>query len=97
MSDERIVMVSIKDNSTIEDLFSLSDFNQFILEDPKNSKQEIANSLFIKEQKIDKILLAKKFFDQVKNDKSAVNLSPETSKEFSTIFGKISKYFSKGD
>ena len=50
-----------------------------------------------KNQKIDKVHLAKKFLDIVKKDKSKVKLSQTTTDNFKTIFEKIGEYFNHAD
>jgi len=66
-------------------------------EDTKNDNQDVSNSKFLKDQKIDKVLLAKKFLDIVKKDKSKVKLSQTTTDNFKTIFEKIGECFNHAD
>ena len=51
------------------------------------------NSKFLKNKKLDKVLLAKKFFEKMKDDKSNIKLSKETIEAFREVFQKINEGF----
>ena len=89
IDESKIIFVSNRDDFSIEDLFSHDDFNTFVLEDIKNSRQDLLNSKFLKEKKLDKVLLAKKFFEKIERDKSQTSLSQDTIGVFKVIFDKI--------
>ncbi|MDD5627412.1 MAG: AAA family ATPase [Patescibacteria group bacterium] len=93
IDEAKIISISEQDNFSIEDLFTYDDFNSFVLNSTKNTNQGIFNSKFLKNQNIDKVLLAKKFLDQVKKDKSKIKLSKNTINNFKMIFEKIGEYF----
>lgn len=90
----KIIPISDQDGNSIEDLFTHDDFNNFILDDGKSKDKAVANSKFLKDQKMDKVLLSKKFFEKVKADKSKITLSQDTIKNFEVIFTKIATGFS---
>ncbi|WKZ27259.1 MAG: AAA family ATPase [Candidatus Paceibacterota bacterium] len=92
--ENKIIPVSDQDGNSIEDLFTHDDFNNFVLDDGKSKDKAVANSKFLKDQKIDKVLLSKKFFEKVKTDKSKITLSQDTIKNFEVIFDKIATGFS---
>lgn len=93
VDETKIILISEKDNFSIEDLFTHDDFNSFVIDEPKNDDKNVSNSKFLKDRKIDKVLLAKKFLDQVKKDKSKVKLSQTTTDNFKAIFEKIGACF----
>lgn len=90
---DRIIFVSSKNDHSIEDLFSHEDFNKFVLDDLKNDDVKILNSKFIKDKKIDKVLIAKKFFEKVKTDKKQIKLDKITLGEFRKLFKKVKETF----
>lgn len=95
VGNEKIIFVSPTDNFSIEDIFTREDFNTFVLDNTQNhnSDQSVPNSKFLKNQKIDKVLLAKKFFERVQQDKSKIKLSQVTIDAFKEVFDKISAGF----
>jgi len=92
--EDKIIPVSNQDGNSIEDLFTHDDFNNFVLDDGKSRDKAVANSKFLKDQKMDKVLLSKKFFEKVKADKLKITLSQDTIKNFEVIFNKIATGFS---
>ena len=93
VGEDKIIFVANQNVSSIEDLFTRSDFNDFVLDEIKNDDKSVLNSKFLKDKKLDKVLLAKKFFEKVKDDKSKIKLSDDTIREFNAIFDRISKSF----
>lgn len=93
VQNERIIHVSNQDNYSIEDLFSHDDFNDYILDNEKNNDISTSNSKFIKDQKLDKVLLAKRFIEKIEREKTKITFSEETKKNFQDIFEKLSKLF----
>lgn len=95
IQDEKIILVSDQNDYSIEDLFTHEDFNNFVLDETKNDDTSILNSKFLKDKKLDKVLLAKKFFESVETDKSKVKLVQETTDAFKKLFEKVSNGFKK--
>jgi len=95
VSSDQIILISDQDGFSVEDLFTYDDFNNFFLEETKNDDITVANSKFLKDKKLDKVLLAKKFFEKVKEDKSKIKLSPDTIDSFKQVFDKIVAGFKK--
>jgi predicted ATP-dependent endonuclease of OLD family len=97
VEDARITLVAEQDGQSIEDLFTPDDFNSFVLNGIKNDNPGISNSKFLKDKKIDKVLLAKKFFERVDGDKASVALSENTIKAFKRVFERINAGFTQTD
>ena len=93
VENKKIVFVSEQSDYSIEDLFTHEDFNNFVLDEIKNEDKSTSNSRFLKDKKLDKVLLAKKFFESVEKDKSKINLSQETVNAFKKLFEKVSDGF----
>ena len=93
IEDKKIIFVSDQDNYSIEDLFTHEDFNNFVLNETKNSDKSVPNSKFLKDKKLDKVLLAKKFFESVDGDKSKIKLSQETINAFKRLFERVASGF----
>lgn len=92
--EERIVFVSDYEDFSIEDLFTHDDFNKFVLGERRNETIETTkNSEFLKTNNLDKTLLAKKFFEKVKNGNQKINLSSDTVNNFEQVFEKINAIF----
>lgn len=91
--EERIVFVSDYEDSSIEDLFTHDDFSKFVLGEKRNETIETKNSEFLKTNSLDKTLLAKKFFEKVKNGNQEVNLSSDTVNNFEQVFERINAIF----
>ena len=98
--ESRIVFVSEQKESSIEDLFTHEDFNEFVLDETTANKDpEIKNSKFLKNEDPDKVLLAKKFFekiDKTRKDGKEIELSNPTLNNFQRVFEKIDKEFNQG-
>ncbi len=96
VADYKIIPISSQDGSSIEDLFSHDDFNSVILDEEKNDDPNLSNSKFLKNKRLDKVLLAKNFLEKAKRtDKSQIRLSPTTLNAFKDIFDKISASFNR--
>ena len=93
IEQDRVIFVSEQDGFAIEDLFAHEDFNNYVLEETKNEDAATPNSKFLKNKKLDKVLLAKKFFENMKDDKSNMKLSKETIEAFKEVFDKINTGF----
>lgn len=93
IGDKKIVFVSEQSDYSVEDLFTHRDFNNSVLDEKKNNVTSTSNSRFLKDEKLDKVLLAKKFFESVESDKSKIKLSQETVNAFKELFEKVSNGF----
>ena len=89
----RIVFIYEEKDFSTEDLFTHDDFNEFVLDEETNENKEVKNSEFLKTNKLDKVLLSKKFFEKVKDSKSEIELSESTVDSFKKVFKKIDKVF----
>ena len=89
----RIVFIYEEKGFSTEDLFTHDDFNEFVLDEETNENKEVKNSEFMKANKLDKVLLSKKFFEKVKDSKSKIELSESTVDSFKKVFKKIDKVF----
>ena len=98
--ESRIVLVSEQKECSIEDLFTHEDFNEFVLDETTANKDpEIKNSKFLKNERLDKVLLAKKFFekiDKARDDGKEIGLSNHTLDNFQRVFEKIDEEFNQG-
>lgn len=91
VEDSLIDYISDVDGNSIEDLFSRDDFKTYILlNENAEMPNDIPNSKFLKSEKLDKVLIAKKFFDKVNENIDQINLSELTRINFSSVFKKIS-------
>jgi predicted ATP-dependent endonuclease of OLD family len=93
VENKKIIFVSDQDDYSVEDLFTHEDFNNFILNDTKNTDKPVLNSKFLKDKKLDKVLLAKKFFENVESDKSKIKLSQDTINAFKQLFERVASGF----
>lgn len=74
----------------IEDLFSKDVFNQYVLDEKqKNNDEGVSNSKFIKTKKLNKVLLAKLFYDNAKKQKSKINIDANTKKKFEYLYSQL--------
>jgi predicted ATP-dependent endonuclease of OLD family len=95
VSPDKVIQISTQDGAAIEDLFTHEDFNSYVLDEIKNANKSVSNSKFLKDQRSDKVLLSKKFFEKVKSDKSKIALSKNTVNNFTEIFDRIVRSFKK--
>lgn len=86
--DEKQIIKVIPSGGAIEDVFSKKDFDKYILEAEKD--YTISNSKYIKDNKNDKVLLAKNFYEMVeKGDLSRDKLDNETIQNIKYIFQRL--------
>lgn len=52
-------------------------------------KPEVKNSRFLKDNKLDKVLLSKSFFEKTKSGGTKIPLSKETLDNFRRVFNEI--------
>ncbi len=78
------------ENCAIEDLFSINDFNKFVLANIEQKKETdtISNSKYLKENGIDKVLISKLFFDNIKKVKLK-DFENKTIENFNFLFANI--------
>ncbi len=88
----------------IEDLFTKTDFNKYIIsdfEDKNNEDAELLNSAFLKKKKTsgyDKVLLSRKFFNLISNDSANdIKLNKFTLDNFRKLFSLIEDVFGEQD
>jgi predicted ATP-dependent endonuclease of OLD family len=87
----KVLFVSEKSKTRIEDLFSKDDFHKYITND--SSKTVTAsNSDYLTQNKLDKVLLSKFFFERINNGVKT-DLSKETISNFTELFEKIESAF----
>lgn len=96
IEQDRIIFISEENEFSIEDLFTHDDFNAYVLEEMKNEDATTSNSKFLKDKRLDKVLLAKKFFEKMKHGTLNGKLSQETINAFRKVFGKIDAIFKPG-
>lgn len=79
-----------EEDCAIEDLFSENDFNKFILKNIDKHKDDdtISNSKYLKGNNIDKVLVAKLFFDSARKIKTR-NLEKTTVANFKTLYANV--------
>jgi len=94
VKDNLITFVSDEKETCIEDLFTHKDFKKYILADGNDLSDNIKISKYVKKEGLDEVLIAKKFFEKVKKDKSKVELSQKAIDNFEIIFEKTNKAFS---
>ena len=89
IEQDRIIFISERNEFSIEDLFTHDDFNAYVLEETKNDDAATSNSKFLKSKRLDKVLLAKKFFEKMRHSTLNGKLSEETIRAFRGVFEKI--------
>ncbi len=79
-----------EEDCAIEDLFSENDFNKFILKNIDKHKDDdtISNSKYLKGNNIDKVLVAKLFFDSARKIKTR-SLEKTTVANFKTLYANV--------
>ncbi len=89
LGNERIIFVSKKPDHATEDLFAPEDFNTHVLKDQKGEDETVLNSEYLRENAINRVLLAKKFLDSTQNGTDQIELSAATIASFQKVFNKI--------
>lgn len=83
--EEKIKFASGKDNYCIEDLFSKTDFNKYILNKPENYEIDKLNSQVIPDSQ--KLIFSRQFFNSIITKK--IQLSTETKENFRKLLKDI--------
>jgi hypothetical protein len=78
----------LDDKGGVEDLFSLSDFKKFVLNN-ENLTYTTKNSAYVKKSDKDKVLLSRLFLQGY----NGVKLNNETEKNVKELFNKLEGYF----
>lgn len=86
-----LVLAVLDTAGSIEDIFSPSNFREFVLGDVSKTYTE-SNSEYVKKSKLDKVLLAKKFLETCQNG-TTINLDTTTKGNLSKLFEKIQSKF----
>lgn len=89
--EEKIILVG-KENDCMEDLFSVNDFRQYVLDGNIAKGETRKNSEIIKDHKYGKALTAKLFYDKVQS-KNEIKLDQKTISSFTELFEKIKAQF----
>lgn len=86
LEEDKLIFVHPENKNSIEDLFSKSDFMEYITKGdysgPEASNSKIAKSF-------NKILIAKEFCSQIYQDNTTIKLSEETIGNFINLFKRI--------
>jgi len=82
---EKIKFISEKENYEIEDLFTKTDFNKYILNKPENYELNRLNPQVIPNHQ--KVIFSKQFFDLV--NKQNIEISQETKENFKNLLDNI--------
>lgn len=86
-----LILSVLETTGSIEDIFSPSDFKQFVLND--TSKTYVGtNAEYVKKAKLDKVLLAKKFLEICQNGTS-INLDKTTMNNINKLTENIESKF----
>ena len=82
LDDNQLVFISQAADYSVEDLFSQEDFNNFILPAEKNMDPVLSNARFMRQHQVNRVVAAKAFFDQVRQDKESVKLGDEAIRTY---------------
>ena len=86
-----LVLAVLNTAGSVEDIFSPSNFREFVLNDTSKTYTE-SNSEYVKKSKLDKVLLAKKFLETCQNGTS-INLDTTTKDNLTKLFENIEGKF----
>ncbi len=86
-----LVLAVLNTTGSIEDVFSSSDFREFVLGDKSKTYAE-SNSGYVKKSKLDKVLLAKKFLETCQSGTS-ISLDKTTTDNVAKLFENIEGKF----
>ena len=86
-----LIIAVLNTAGSIEDVFSPSNFQEFVLGD-KNKAFTESNSEHVKKSKLDKVLLAKKFLEIFQNGTS-ISLDKTTMDNLTKLFENIESKF----
>ncbi len=86
-----LVLAVLNTTGSIEDIFSPSNFREFVLGDTSKTYTE-SNSEYVKKSKLDKVLLAKKFLETCQNE-TPISLDTITKDNLTNLFENIESKF----
>lgn len=86
-----LVLAVLNTAGSVEDIFSPTNFQEFVLSDTSKTYTE-SNSEYVKKSKLDKVLLAKKFLETCQNGTS-INLDTTTKDNLTKLFENIEGKF----
>ena len=86
-----LVLAVLNTTGSIEDIFSPSNFREFVLGDTSKTYTE-SNSEYVKKSKLDKVLLAKNFLETCQNE-TPINLDTITKDNLTNLFENIESKF----
>jgi len=86
-----LILTVLNTAGSIEDIFSPSNFREFVLGDASKTYTE-SNSEYVKKSKLDKVLLAKKFLETCQNG-TTINLDTATKNNLTKLFENIEGKF----
>ncbi|MEK6304230.1 MAG: AAA family ATPase [Acidobacteriota bacterium] len=98
LEDGQIILIpGAEGESSIEDLFTPDDFNNYVLSalGRRNDDRAKKNSEFLKPQRALKVPLAKNLYQAISTKSGNITFSVETIHAFSTLFSQISSYFKR--
>jgi hypothetical protein len=87
--DEKIVSVSRKPNYATEDLMTFEDFDSYVLKGEASDDQAVLNSEYLQDNEMNRILVARRFYDTVQKRADEIVLSAPTVAAFQKLFEKI--------
>ncbi len=86
-----LVLAVLNTTGSIEDIFSPSNFREFVLGDTSKTYTE-SNSEYVKKSKLDKVLLAKKFLETCQNE-TPISLDTTTKDNLTDLFENVESKF----
>ena len=89
LGNEKIIFVSKKPDYATEDLFAPEDFDAHVLKDQRSENQSILNSEYLRDNAMNRVVLARKFFDRTQKGTDQAVLSAATLAAFRKLFEKI--------
>jgi predicted ATP-dependent endonuclease of OLD family len=90
LASKQIILSVLEKDGTIEDVFEQNDFKSYVLKG-QTVGYSAMNSEYVKTEKMDKVLLAKLFFDSLHSNE--IKLSDATLSIISVLFDKIQEKF----
>jgi AAA15 family ATPase/GTPase len=89
LEDRNIVFASETQGDATEDLFTSADFYLNFLGQERDESQAVSNSEYLKAHNINKVLLARKFYNTMKKRNGQIVLTHRTVSAFRDVFDKI--------
>ncbi len=86
---KKLILSVLEKEGTIEDIFSAEDFKKFVIKEEKEYSG--SNSEYVKQKKMDKVLLARLFLQSVETDN--IKLSQESMDNINKLFELLDETF----